>query len=154
MLKKLTMDQLVQDGKRVDFPVPIIWVTEEFLKEHEKDVWFIFGDNSCRTGKGGAAKLRDCPNAWGFITKRYPSYAETAYFNPDNYLLTFLEEQKRFIKFIEENQDRWILVTKLGSGLGNKFGIFDAMIGPWLETLEKYENVILLYEKPEPPKPE
>ena len=142
------MEKLVKDGKRIGFHIYPIIITEDFLKKHESDILFIFGDNSCRVGKGGAAKLRDSPNAWGFITKRYPSYAETAYFNPDNYLLTFIEEQKRLIKLIEENKDKWILISKLGGGLGNKYQIFDIMIGPWLETLEKYENVILLYEKP------
>ena len=147
-----SIDNLVKDEKRISFHVYPFLVDADFLKRHKNDVIFIFGDNSCRYGHGGAEKLRDSPNAWGFITKRYPSYADTAYFNPDNYLLTFLEEQKRLVKLIKDNKDKWILISKLGGGLGNKYKIFDIMIGPWLETLENFENVILLYEKPEEPK--
>ncbi len=147
-----SMEKLVKDGKRINFHIYPFLVDDSFLKHHENDVIFVFGDNSCRCGHGGAAKLRDSPNAWGFITKRYPSYADTAYFNPDNYLLTFIDEQKRLVKLIEDNKEKWILISKLGGGLGNRYKIFDIMIGPWLETLKEYENVILLYEKPEKPK--
>lgn len=41
---------------------------------------YVFGDNTHRRGKGGQAIIRDCPNAIGIITKKYPSYGRDAFF--------------------------------------------------------------------------
>ena len=48
---------------------------------------FVFGDNMVRKGKGGQAVIRDCPNAFGIATKRYPSMNEDAFFSdqPDEF---------------------------------------------------------------------
>lgn len=137
------MNRLVKDGSRVSFHNPLI-IDENFLRENHS-VLFIFGDNSRRFGKGGAAKLRNEPNAIGFITKKYPSNDESSFYNLKDYPTVFEDEKQRLLKIIEENKRSWILISKLGGGLANKYGIFENIISPWLESLEKYKNVILLY---------
>ena len=137
------MNRLVKDGSRVSFHNPLI-IDENFLRENH-GVLFIFGDNSRRFGKGGAAKLRNEPNAIGFITKKYPSNDESSFYNLKDYPTVFEDEKRRLLKIIKENKRSWILISKLGGGLANKYGIFENIIEPWLESLEKYKNVILLY---------
>ena len=137
------MNRLVKNGLRVSFHNPLI-VDENFLRENH-NILFIFGDNSRRFGKGGAAKLRNEPNAIGFITKKYPSNDESSFYNLKDYPTVFEDEKLRLLKIIEENKRSWILISKLGGGLANKYGIFENIIQPWLESLEKYKNVILLY---------
>ena len=42
---------------------------------------YIFGDNLIKQGKGGQAIIRDCPNAFGIPTKRYPDNEKTSFFS-------------------------------------------------------------------------
>ena len=137
------MNRLVDGNERISFHVPFT-MDREFLNRHG-NVLFIFGDNSRHFGKGGAAKLRDRPNAVGFVTKKYPSNEDSSFFTLNDYSEVFEEEKKRLLKIIKENPNRWILISRLGGGLANRYGIFEHIIGPWLESLEQYKNVILLY---------
>ena len=41
---------------------------------------FVFGDNDVQKGCGGQAIIRYCPNAMGIPTKKFPSYADGAYY--------------------------------------------------------------------------
>ncbi|MBB4657523.1 hypothetical protein [Parvularcula dongshanensis] len=51
-----------------------------------RHVWYVFGDNEARTGKGGQAReMRDEPNAIGIATKRTPSRADDAYWSDKDY---------------------------------------------------------------------
>jgi len=52
-------------------------MTKEYLRAHP-EVIFVFGDNLIHRGKGGAAKLRDEPNTYGFITKKYPNNIDSS----------------------------------------------------------------------------
>jgi hypothetical protein len=65
---------------------PIIyrdWITRYDLKI-APGVYFIFGDNCARKGRGGqAAEMRGEPNAIGVVTKRSPSMDEGAFFSDD-----------------------------------------------------------------------
>lgn len=54
--------------------------TPELLRASPEKI-FVFGDNMVRKGKGGQAVIRDCPNAFGIATKRYPSMNEGAFFS-------------------------------------------------------------------------
>lgn len=121
-------------------------VTEKFLDKNP-DVIFVFGDNLLRKGKGGAAKLRDHPQAIGFITKKYPSRKDEAYYTIDDYWGTFQQESVKLIDAIERKKDKTFLVSKIGSGLANKHEIFDYYIKPFLESIEeKYKNVRVLWK--------
>ena len=60
--------------------------TSKLLYENQEKI-FVLGDNMVRKGKGGQAVIRDCPNAFGIATKRYPSMNEDAFFSdqPDEF---------------------------------------------------------------------
>ena len=81
------MNRLVDGNERISFHVPFT-MDREFLNRHG-NVLFIFGDNSRHFGKGGAAKLRDRPNAIGFVTKKYPSNEDSSFFTLNDYSEVF-----------------------------------------------------------------
>lgn len=124
-------------------------ITSKFLRENP-DVVFVFGDNTIRRGKGGAAKLRDETNTYGFITKKYPNNRDDSFYRPDEYKGVFRSEMGKLIKEIESNPGKTYLIPKIGSGLANKYHIYEKIIKPGLEKLKEYDNIILLggqYEK-------
>lgn len=119
-------------------------ITKEYLRNNPNDI-FVYGDNTCHRGKGGAAALRDEPNTYGFITKRYPSNEDDSFFTPEEYESVFNDEMKKLKNVIEENTNKRFLISKLGSGLANRFSIFENVIYNRLIELERYNNVILLF---------
>ena len=120
-------------------------ITKEYLQKHPDHI-FVFGDNTKRKGKKGAAELRDEPNTYGFITKKFPSFSNTAYFKPGEYSIIFELELSKLINSIKNNPKKTYLITPLGSGLANKYGIWEKVIKPGLECLKDYSNVVFLYE--------
>jgi hypothetical protein len=119
------------------------YVTAEFLKENP-NVTFVFGDNLIRKGKGGAAALRDEPNTYGFITKKYPNNQDSSFYRPDEYVELFYAELLRLAKEIEKNSERTYLISKLGGGLANRYKIYEEIIEPSLKKLALFENVIIM----------
>lgn len=115
-------------------------ITKSYLRNNPDHI-FVFGDNLKRKGYGGAAKLRDEPNTYGFITKKAPNNNDGSFYKPDEYKQKFDVELKRLIKEIEYKQKSIFLITKLGAGLANKYGIYQKIIKPGLTILEKYDNV-------------
>ena len=120
-------------------------VTKEHLKNNPNHI-FVFGDNTLRKGKGGAAILRDEPNSYGFITKKRPSLDGSAYYTPDEYEKVFQVELDKLIKNIEGCPHLTFLISKLGAGLANKYGIYEKIIKKGLTILEKYDNVVFLFD--------
>lgn len=120
-------------------------ITKEFLRNNP-NIIFVYGDNTCHRGKGGAAALRDEPNTYGFVTKRYPSNEDDSFFTPEEYETVFVEEMNKLEKYISENPNKLFYISKLGSGLANRFSIFEYVIYNGLIDLEsRYENVKLLF---------
>jgi hypothetical protein len=119
------------------------YVTEEFLKANP-NVTFVFGDNLIRKGKGGAAVLRDEPNAYGFITKKAPNNADESFYRPPEYADTFYAELLQLAREIEKNPERTYLISKLGAGLANRYKIYEVIIEPGLKKLELFDNVIIM----------
>lgn len=119
------------------------YVTEKFLRDNP-NVTFVFGDNLIRKGKGGAAKLRDEPNAYGFITKKYPNNDDGSFYRPPEYAELFYSELLQLAKEIEKNPERTYLISKLGGGLANKYKIYEVIIESGLKKLELFENVIIM----------
>lgn len=120
-------------------------VTREYL-EANPDKIFVFGDNLTRKGHGGAAELRDCENTYGFITKKFPSNVDSAFYSVEEYEPVFKKELEKLEACIQENSDKEFLISKLGSGLANKYLIFENVIYERLVELEtKYDNVTLLF---------
>lgn len=120
-------------------------VTLDFLRSHPDHI-FVFGDNLKRHGCKGAALFRHEPNAYGFITKKYPGYGDDCYYRPGEYLNVFYAEFHKLEKKIVEHPEISFLITPLGSGLANKHHIWERVVLPGLLPLKKYKNVIFTWE--------
>jgi len=119
-------------------------ITKDYLANNPSHI-FVFGDNKLRYGKGGAAILRDCKNSYGFITKREPNNKESSFYKLTDYFPTFYKELDKLIAKIEAEPENTFLISKLGSGLANRYKIYEKIIKPELAKLaEKYENVRLV----------
>jgi hypothetical protein len=122
-------------------------ITKDYLANNPTHI-FVFGDNLQRWGKGGAAKLRDCKNSYGFITKRAPNNKDSSFYKPSDYLPTFTKELAKLVEKIEAEPENTFLISKLGGGLANKYKIYEKIIKPKLEELaSKYSNVILVFDR-------
>ena len=119
------------------------YITVEFLRANPNTI-FVFGDNQLRMGKGGAAKLRDEPNTYGFITKKYPNNRDSSFYRPTEYSELFYAELLKLSKEIEKNHERTYLISKLGAGLANKYKIYEVVIQNGLKKLELFDNVVML----------
>ena len=120
-------------------------ITAEYLKTHPNEI-FVFGDNTIRKGYGGAAKLRDHPNTFGFITKKYPNNQDASFFRPDEYLPIFNSELERLMSEVNLHLDKVFLITPIGSGLANRYNIFEQIIEPQIKsTFINSANVVLLF---------
>ena len=119
-------------------------ITQKYLEENPTHI-FVFGDNKLRYGKRGAAILRDVKNSYGFITKREPNNKDSSFYKPEDYLLIFSKEMNKLIEKIETEPEHIFLISKLGSGLANRYKIYEKIIEPALENLAlKYDNVRLV----------
>ena len=120
-------------------------ITRKYLEKHPDEI-FVFGDNVARIGSAGGAYLRDCTNTFGFITKKFPGNKDTDYYTPEEYENIYKLQLIKLKAVIGHNQDSIFLISKLGSGLANRFGIFDKIIEPSLKNeLSKFENVRFLW---------
>lgn len=119
-------------------------ITKDFLRQNP-DCIFVFGDNLLRKGKGGAAILRDEPNTYGFITKKAPNNKKESFYTIEEYFFVFNVEFKKLITKIETENNKVFFISKLGSGLANRYNIFQNIIEPNLQKLNKYPNVKFLY---------
>jgi len=104
-----------------------VFVTKCFLNSHQECI-FVFGDNTVRKGIGGAAKLRNELNSYGFITKKYPSHSDNSYYRPDEYGSVFDNEVCLLLDKITKQKDKIFLISKLGAGLANKYNIYEKII--------------------------
>lgn len=119
-------------------------ITREYLRANPTHI-FVFGDNLDRTGYGGAAFLRDEPNTYGFITKKHPNNKDDSFYRLLEYLPVFHTELLKLeLIIINGIGFRTYLISKLGSGLANKYKIYEQIIWPSLPVLLKYPNVELL----------
>lgn len=126
--------------------LPNLIITEEFLNDRP-DARFVFGDNLLRFGYGGAAKLRDHPQAIGFITKKAPDNKDQSFFRPEEYSPVFLGELKKLTEQIVACPELTFYISQLGAGLANRHYIWERVIRHNLEIkLSDYPNVIFLWE--------
>jgi hypothetical protein len=118
--------------------MPNMRVSERWLDAHPNHR-FVFGDNTIRKGKGGAAILRDHPQSIGFITKKFPNRHPNSYYTIEEYQSVFEEEMIKLKKTIDEHPEWVFIVCPLGSNLANLHGIWEAIIKPGLmRELEPY----------------
>lgn len=117
-----------------------MYITKEYLRSHPNEV-FVFGDNLLRKGKGGAAVLRDEPNTYGFITKKYPNNDDISFYRPGEYGFVFDNELSKLIELIKANPEKIFLIPRLGGGLANKYKIREKIIEHRIKVLEEFSNV-------------
>lgn len=120
-------------------------ITLEYLRKHLDHI-FVYGDNKLHKGCLGAAMFRKEPNSYGFVTKKYPRMDNKAFYRPYEYKSVFEKEINYLIHYIELYPEKTFLITPLGSGLANKYKIWEQVIKPGLEVLRKYKNVIFTWE--------
>jgi hypothetical protein len=118
-------------------------VTAKFLRDNP-NVVFVFGDNLVRRGRGGAAKLRNEPNTYGFVTKKYPNNEDESFFRPAEYWPVFVGELSMLHREILLNPHKTYLISKLGGGLANRYEIREDVIKPGLEVLRGLKNVVIM----------
>ena len=104
-----------------------IFITKQYLQQHPNEI-FVFGDNLIRKGVGGAAVLRYEPNVYGFVTKKKPTHDNSSYYMAKEYLPVYQAEIKKLVEEIKLHPDKTYLISKLGAGLANRFGIFEHVI--------------------------
>ena len=122
-----------------------IKITKQYLKVN-RDHIFIFGDNEKRCGLGGAAKLRDMPNTYGFITKKAPGRKVEDYYTVKEYQKIFHRERAKLLHEMRTNPDKTYLLSMIGAGLANKHGIFEEVILPQIKYYFPYmPNLIFLW---------
>lgn len=120
-----------------------MYITHSFLDDNPNAV-YVFGDNTIRRGKGGAARLRDHPQAVGFITKKYPNNNDGSFFRPDEYRKVYSEEIDRLHNLIKRSPEKTFYICKVGSQLANKHQIFEEVIEPNLKLdLIEFDNQIV-----------
>jgi len=121
------------------------FITHEYLEKNPNHI-FVFGDNTLRRGHGGAAILRSHTNTYGFITKKYPTYSNNAFYRIKEYKKIYDEEMQKLKTEIQNNPDKLYLISKLGGGLANKHNIFESVIEPNIKNdLQEFGNVEFLF---------
>ena len=121
-------------------------ITREYLRANPTHV-FVFGDNKIHQGHGGAALLRDEPNTFGFCTKKRPNNDDSSFYTVGDYQEEYNYNITKLMLYIKRFPQCTFLVSKLGAGLANKYGIWENILKPGLElALVEYDNVILLWE--------
>jgi hypothetical protein len=121
-------------------------VSTQYLRANPEHI-FVYGDNTLGRGKKGAAIHRDEPNSYGFVTKKRPSYSNDAYYKPREYKDVFDKELSKLMRDIEACPHLTFLISRLGSGLANKYKIWEKVIEQGLKPLNKYPNVKFLFEE-------
>ena len=118
-------------------------ITRDFLRANPNHI-FVYGDNNRRQGHGGAAALRDEPNTYGFITKIAPNNDPTSFYMPEQYKWVYDREITLFL--LQMKKDKVYLISKLGAGLANRYGIFEHVIEPMIKPqLNRFDNVVFLW---------
>ena len=91
--------------------------------------------------------MRDEPNTYGFVTKKAPTHNSSDSYKPEEYSSKYEVEIKRLKKEIEKSPTKTFLISKLGAGLANKYGIWEKIIRPNIrKDLSQYQNVKFLWE--------
>ena len=122
-------------------------MTEEFLNDSKRAI-FVFGDNTLRQGYGGAAALRDHPQTYGFITKKYPDNQDVSFYRPNEYSSIFFDELVKLREYVKDEPFKTFYISQLGAGLANKYYIWENIIKQGLEkNLQQYPNVVFLWEE-------
>jgi len=120
-------------------------ITKEYLRKNPNTI-FVYGDNRLRKGFAGAAMFRSEPNTYGFITKKYPNNNDDSFYKPEEYRKVFEKELSKLEFEIRKSPNTLWLISQLGSGLANKFNIWEEVIKKELSKIsDRHHNVRLLF---------
>jgi hypothetical protein len=120
-------------------------ITEKYLRRHQNEI-FVFGENLEREGYLGSAGLRDLPNTYWFITKKYPDSRYKSHYKVEEYETVYAQEIKKFNEFIKINKEKIFIISKIGSELANRHKIFENVIEPNIKKdLADLKNVKFLW---------
>lgn len=90
-------------------------LSPELCRKHPGLI-FVFGDNTIRKGKMGQACIRDCPNSFGVVTKKYPGWSDKDYLKDSH------EDKEMVLNDLEElrilSNKRVLVFPKDGLGTG------------------------------------
>lgn len=111
-------------------------ITKEYLQNNPNHI-FVFGDNKDRDGFSGAAILRNEHNTYGFITKKRKTHNDQDYYKPSEYFSVFRYEYDLLCDEIESNPDKKYLISKFGSGVANKYQIWETIVSVYIDELRK-----------------
>lgn len=118
-------------------------ITKEYLRRNPLYV-FVYGDNTQRHGTKGGASLRYEPNTYGFITKRYPTMSDSAFFTLQEYEDIYDRELRFLIDAIINNPSKTYLISRLAGGLANRNGIHGYIKSRIADDLKGFSNVVFL----------
>ena len=136
--------ELKQSHKKIKSAFPKK-ITPYYLSKN-LNIIFVYGDNTLHRGKKGAAICRDSVNAYGFITKKYPNNNKESFFKSKEYFEIYQQELKKLMLALINHPEKTFLISRLGDGLANKYGIFKKVIEPQIkDDLLQFENVEFLW---------
>ena len=94
------------------------WITRDIVRANP-DKAFLFGDNSERRGFGGQAKeMRGEPNAFGIVTKVWPSSEDAAYMCDSQYEMNRDQIDEDIQKVLDSGHQTVVIPSDgLGTGL-------------------------------------
>ena len=95
-------------------------ITRNNLREN-RDILFLFGDNSTRKGLGGQAKeMRGEPNSLGIVTKKFPSNEKDSFYSDEDFyvwLELFSGDMENLAEKVNSGKYKTIVIPPLGTGL-------------------------------------
>lgn len=98
--------------------IMINWFSRKIVKEN-KNIFFVFGDNLVKKGKGGQAVIRGLKNTIGVPTKKYPSNRSNSYMSDDELNSNKEAINQAFVKINEKIKEGYfIALPKDGLGTG------------------------------------
>jgi hypothetical protein len=123
-----------------------IEISHELLNS-DPNAFFVFGDDLNKQNLEGAAALRLHPRAIGFPVCKTPLNIKGACFKPEEYSKLFFDSLKQLLNHVKANPQRKFYITKLGSGIYNRYYIWETLIHHNLvNDLGEYSNVVFCWE--------
>jgi hypothetical protein len=120
-------------------------ILREYPKDNPYDI-LVYGDNYHRRGTRGVTLLQDESIVYGFITKKTPSSNPEDYFTLEEYHSVFERELEKLVDEITRNPKKQYLISRIGGGIANRYGIFESIIEPRIKkSLKQYRNVEFLW---------
>jgi hypothetical protein len=97
-------------------------ITRNNLREN-RDILFLFGDNSTRKGLGGQAKeMRGESNSLGIVTKKFPSNEKDSFYSDEDFyvwLELFSGDMENLAEKVNSGKYKTIVIPPLGTGLAD-----------------------------------